>query len=335
MATSSIMEKVFSSVEDIIADERFTGWYFKTDERLYSEWETYVSVHPEIQSLADEAVLLLQQLSVEKELPTSQVASAEQRLLQSIRQKPQQAVVRRMYIKRGAWIAAAAVIILMLTGAAWWWQMNRPASVQANYGEVLEKILPDGTKVLLNAHSKISYACNWNEDAQREVWLKGEAFFHVTKTASKSRFIVHANEFDIIVTGTQFNVVSKEKTNSVMLTEGSIILVTKDGKELHMKPGDFAEMNNGIPEMKTVAEGSILAWRDRKLMFTDIPLKAAIPLIEEHYGITIKLKDASLGDKPLRGILSNDNLNVMLQSLEAAFGLKATRQGDVVTITGS
>ncbi|MFT3827935.1 MAG: FecR domain-containing protein [Chitinophagaceae bacterium] len=328
------MEKVFSSSEEIIADERFAGWYFKTGDEQRREWESYVLAHPEILPLIEEAVLLLGKLQREKDVPETQVEAATQRLLYRVQNPGSDPVVRRMRISRRSWIAAAAVIVVMLTGAGWWWYTNRPESVQAAYGEIVEKVLPDGTKVLLNANSKISYACTWNEETEREVWLKGEAFFHVKKTASKSRFVVHANQFDIIVTGTQFNVISKEHTNSVMLTEGSVTLVTKDGQKIYMVPGDFAELDNGILKKTVAQDESILAWRDRKIVFSGIPLRSAIHLIEEHYGITVKLKDSALGDKLMKGVLPVDNLDIMLESLETAFKLKATRQGDVVTITG-
>ncbi len=49
----------------------------------------------------------------------------------------------------------------------------------------------------------------WKEGTSREVWLKGEAFFHVSKTPTKARFIVHTERFDVVVTGTQFNVMNR------------------------------------------------------------------------------------------------------------------------------
>ena len=328
------MENIFTNSEQIIADERFAGWYFKTDEQHISDWESYLSAHPHITPLVNEAISLMQQLGTEKNVGVERLQAAEKRLLYSIQQNNNKGILRKIRHARTAWIAAASVIIMLLAGAGYYWFSGKSASVKAAYGEIMEKVLPDGTRVLLNANSKITYAANWNEDSKREVWINGEAFFHVKKTQAKSRFVVHANQFDIIVTGTQFNVISKEFMNSVMLTEGSITLVAKNGQEMKLVPGDYAAFNNGVLEKCTATDESILAWRDRKLVFSAIPLRTAISLIEEHYGVTVKLKDSALGEKIMKGILPNDNLDVMLRSLEAAFQLKATRQGNVITISG-
>ena len=65
-------------------------------------------------------------------------------------------------------------------------------------------VLADHTIVWLNSDSQLTYPVAFNGDT-RELRLKGEAFFEVTKDIHKP-FIVHTSQFDIRVTGTQFNV---------------------------------------------------------------------------------------------------------------------------------
>lgn len=313
------MERNFFSVEEIIADESFQGWYFGTDKANAADWEAYLSANPEIAPLVAEARLVMDSLSVkEKGIPQEQHTAAEKRLLNTIVGSTD-ANRRVISIKRrNNWYwAAAAVLILAVSGTLLWQNMSSAEMVQTAFGEIREQQLPDGSKVMLNANSEITYSEGWDKGAEREVWLKGEAFFHVQKTPTKSRFVVHGDQFDVIVTGTQFNVVNRQAKTNVMLTEGSVIIKTKDGKEIAMQPGDFVEINNLQPEKKTAREENILAWRDRKLFFENTPLKDAAKKIEELYGVTITVDGDSIGNKPITGILPNDNLDVLLQALEA------------------
>lgn len=313
------MERNFFSVEEILADEGFQAWYFGTDKAKAAGWEAYMSGNTDIAPLVAEARRFMDSLSVkEKGIPQEQHIAAEKRLLDTIVASTD-ANSRVISIKRRSnWYwAAAAVLILAVSGTLLWQNMSSAEMVQTAFGEIREQQLPDGSKVMLNANSEITYSEGWDKGAEREVWLKGEAFFHVQKTPTKSRFVVHGDQFDVIVTGTQFNVVNRQAKTNVMLTEGSVIIKTKDGKEIAMQPGDFVEINNLHPEKKTARGENILAWRDRKLFFENTPLKDAAKKIEELYGVTITVEGDSIGNKPITGILPNDNLDVLLQALEA------------------
>lgn len=310
------MEKNFLRAEDIIADESFQHWYYGTNKTRAAEWETHMVANPSLAGLVAEARQIMDSLSVkEKEVSEAQHISAHQRLMQSI----EGADTRVVSIKRRrSWYwAAAAIIVLALGSVAYWNFKSNAEMVQTQYGEIREQQLPDGSKVMLNANSEITYSEGWEKGAEREVWLKGEAFFEVQKTPAKSRFVVHGDQFDVIVTGTQFNVVNRQHKTNVMLTEGSVTIKTNDGKEIHMQPGDFVELTNQQPEKKNVLQETVLAWRDKKLYFENITLRQAAKKIEEHYGVTITLTDDSTGNKPITGILPNDNLDVLLEALES------------------
>ncbi|HYC28299.1 MAG TPA: FecR domain-containing protein, partial [Chitinophagaceae bacterium] len=168
-----------------------------------------------------------------------------------------------------------------------------------------------------------------------EVWIKGEAFFHVKKTANKSRFIVHTNEMDIIVTGTQFNVVSRAEKSSVMLTEGSVFIRTKDGKETRLVPGDFVELLNSQLEKKEMKEEAVLAWKDKKILFNNTPLNEVVHQIKEHYGEEVTIADDALARQTVTGMMPNDNLEVLLKSLEASLECTVVRKDGRIIITNA
>jgi len=229
------------------------------------------------------------------------------------------------------WVAAAAIILLLGGFLGYYWLLSGKHELRTGYGEISNRQLPDGTEVVVNADSRITYTRDWQDSKDREVWITGEAFFHVVRTPPGSRFIVHTDHFDIIVTGTRFNVVNRKGRDNVMLKEGSVLLHTEEGKELNMTPGDFVEYNAQL-QKKMVRTDSLLAWKEYKLIFDNTPLKALVRIIREQYGITVKLSDESVGDRTISGILPNDNLDVLLQALEATLEFKVIRQGEAITI---
>jgi ferric-dicitrate binding protein FerR (iron transport regulator) len=323
--------------EDLLSDDSFLSWYFKTDPRHVQQWEQWIAANPGGGDQAARAIELLNSLRLrERTISPDTITLAESRLLQKIHQfekrKGTRTIARVVPFSAKRWWVAAAVILLAgaLYGAHLW--RSRDPEFRTGYGEVRGRRLPDGTDVMVNADSRIVYNAGWQDGKDREVWLNGEAFFHVSRTPLKSRFIVHTDHFDIIVTGTQFNVVNRNDKDNIMLKEGSVILHTDEGKELKMSPGDFVEYNSAQLEKKLVKKDSVLAWKEYKLVFDNTPLKELVRIIREHYGITVKLAHESIGDKTISGILPNDNLDVLLQALEATQEFKVIRQGDAITI---
>ena len=198
------------------------------------------------------------------------------------------------------------------------------------YGQLMVQQLPDGSEVTINANSRIRFANDWKDGGEREVWIEGEAFFHVRKTLNHSKFIVHTDRFDVIVTGTQFNVVNRPRNANVMLHEGSVILHGKDGQQLDMAPGDFVQWDGRNLRRRDVQRDSVLAWRDRTLFFDRTPLKDVVGIIEDQYGVKVQLADSSLADSTITGIMPNNNLEKLLQAMQATKNFDVIRKdGDI------
>lgn len=281
--------------------------------------------------LSDES--FLDKLSLkEKELKPGQLTLALDRLLASIgRLKDGRAPVIRLRLPK-RWIAAASILLIVagLYGRHWW--LSRRDMQYTNYGEVRTNQMPDGTEIITNANTHLVYPKHWKDGEDREVWLSGEAFFHVSKTPLRSRFIVHTDHFDIIVTGTQFNAVNRPDKASIMLQEGSVTLVGADRSEIKMRPGDFVEYRDQGLYKAPVKEDSILAWKDRKLILNNTPLRQLVEIIKENYGVTVQPAGEATGNKTISAILANDNLDVLLQALEATGDFKVIHDNQTIII---
>ena len=335
------MSKNYAGVEDLLCDESFLSWYFKTDLRAIQQWDRWIAANPDHLARAEQAVEFLQSVRLEEPgLSSGQITQVESLLLEKIREiehrqaKIQYTDQRPETIRlpqRRWWIAAACLLLLAGLGIGYL-RMARHSELRTAYGEIRTNQLPDGTEVVVNADSKLTYSTGWQDGKDREVWLAGEAFFHVSKTPLKSRFVVHTDHFDIIVTGTQFNVVNRQGETNIMLKEGSVILHTDEGKELKMIPGDFVEYHSTLLEKKQVKNDSVLAWKEHKLFFDNTPVRELVKIIREHYGVTVQLAGDSIGDKTISGILPNDNLEVLLQTLEATSDFEVVREGNNILI---
>lgn len=162
--------------------------------------------------------------------------------------------------------------------------------------------------------------------------LMAKLFFTSKKTTAKNRFIVHAGQMAIIVTGTQFNVTSRDGETSVLLKEGSVTLKTKDGKLINMVPGDYVTLHNSLPKKEAMPQEKILAWTQSKLVFENTPMSEAQKLISRHYGVKVIL-DKNVAQETLSGILPNNNLDVLLTALEAAKNFRIERRDGEIIIS--
>ncbi|HEX6429372.1 MAG TPA: FecR domain-containing protein [Niastella sp.] len=313
------MDLSINTIEDLLSDESFLAWYFKTDPLAIEKWNNRIGHDPVQKKLADEAVLLLQTITVkEQPVDLQRLKLAELRLVNTTRLAAESNPAGRVVSMKSRnikWWAAAAIIFLTSIGVWQYIRTNSKLAIQTAYGETRQDVLPDGSQVMLNANTTLDYK-KWKDGTDREVWVNGEAFFHVKKTAQKNKFIVHTGNFDVIVTGTQFNVINRDNKSNVLLTEGSVI-INSNGQEVHMKPGDYVEFNSTGIQKKAINNALVLAWTEHKFVFDNTPMKEVASLVTEFYGIKVTLADEEVTAKSISGIMANDNLDVFLQSLEA------------------
>ena len=119
---------------------------------------------------------------------------------------------------------------------------SAPFIVKADKGDKATVELPDGTNVVLNSASQLSYLNNFGEKVRR-VQLNGEAYFKVAPD-EKHAFIVQVGDLEVKVLGTTFNVSAYEdaKDITVVLLEGKVGIYTQETSRM-MKPGDKIEYN--------------------------------------------------------------------------------------------
>lgn len=319
------MTKNFQHVEDVLADELFLAWYSKVNNDQVILWEQWLAANPGQQSLVNEAIAFMDHLPQQDQIITA--AQTEARLAELHKRINESAtpVVSMKGSRRRWWIGAAAAVLLIISASVFLKVSQTKSRLNTEYGTIATNQLPDGSTMILNANSTAELSKGWKDGSDREVWLNGEAYFKVTKTPHKSRFIVHIGELDVIVTGTQFNVLHRDNKTSVLLSEGSVTLHSADGKELYMKPGDYVEMVDKQVERKVAKEEDVLAWKENKLAFDNTSIKEVAQIISNHYGIKVRLADDRMAAEPITGIMPNNNLDVLLKAIEMGTDVDITR----------
>lgn len=231
------------------------------------------------------------------------------------------------------WPAIAASVLALVVTV---WLFRSQMSVgedtySTSFAEMAEYPLPDGSLVSLNANSRIRLSETWEEGAQREVWLEGEAYFKVAKKASgEAKFIVHTNGPDIEVLGTQFNVNTRQDRTLVFLEEGRIQLKNDRGDLMKvMEPGDLADYSGGTADFfANVDSGKYLLWLKGYFTTEDLTYEEVIARIEEIYGVEMQIERPELREKGFPSQLPTSNLEELLTIFENLYHVTATIEGD-------
>jgi transmembrane sensor len=251
------------------------------------------------------------------------------------------------------WIrqAAAAVVLFAIVGGAWLYfsNYNREAiegkdalakEVKTEYQQRKQLTLPDGSKVTLNANTKIKVSDNWSDKHVREVWLDGEAFFEVVKkqNTGAAKFIVHTPELNVEVLGTAFNVKARRGATEVVLQSGKVRLnKEKDAnfKEIIMNPGERVRVVEDAPKpilTPKVETERVTAWTNGKIIFDNTPLSEVAKAIEDHFGYQVILEDKSLVTKLYTGELLTDSPDIFFTVLSKTLGIAIDIKGKKMTI---
>jgi transmembrane sensor len=182
-------------------------------------------------------------------------------------------------------------------------------------------VLPDGSKVWLNAASSIKYPSSFTDNV-RKVELEGEAYFEVAKIISPSTnkrlpFIVSMiGKPDIEVLGTHFNIMAynDEPFITTTLLEGSVQIGS-----VVLNPGQQARISNGEASVKVTSDvdvNAVVAWKNGKTSFKDASIQTIMRAISRWYDVDVTYKGV-IPDKRFKGGLPrNTDLSELLNVLE-------------------
>lgn len=242
-------------------------------------------------------------------------------------------------INRYSWVAS--LTLLLICGTLSTVLLTRTTSPEMMYAvnsgrQSMDSVkLPDGTFVMLNAGSRLSYPEHFT-GINREVALSGQAFFNVHKDAAHP-FIVKTRDLNITALGTAFEVFSfdNDKSMETILLSGKVKVETKNATnkkvtgEYILKPNEkLTYATNGRVSIEKVDANSYSAWRvGGRLSFKNEKLSMILPRLEKWYGQKIACSEKmanyyrftfTVRTEPLDLIL-----NIMSHSAPLSYKLKS------------
>lgn len=200
-------------------------------------------------------------------------------------------------------------------------------------GGEYQLVLPDGTKVWLDAASSISYPVAFAGNSRR-VRLTGQAYFEVAKNKEKP-FYVDVNHTEVRVLGTHFNISAydEDPENTTTLLEGSV-QITKNGKAALLKPGQQASIAGGSDNI-VVSEANIddvMAWKNGYFIFNDDDIRAIMRKVSRWYNVDVDYQ-GDFGSRHFGGTYyRSKGINELLNHLERIGKLHFKVAGRRVTV---
>jgi transmembrane sensor len=261
--------------------------------------------------------------------------------------EPKPRMARSVRQRWAAGLAAAALAVAVMLGV---WKGVGSISTRQQYATQVgeQRIVPlsDGSVVTLNADSRIDVRMDQH---QRDIVLHGEAIFKVAHEKARP-FRVHTEHTTVRAVGTQFNVYGRpDGSTTVAVLEGQVEVSAvaeepgagrseleplKTPARLALAAGEVARVgrSGAIQRDQETDVGSVVAWRQRRLVFDRTPLEEIVPEFNRYNrDLHLRLVDVPAGAYHYTGNFDADDPRSLALLLSEERGLKVEeREGEIV-----
>jgi ferric-dicitrate binding protein FerR (iron transport regulator) len=249
---------------------------------------------------------------------------SKKEVLEKILQKTTEKKVKKLIPR---WIYAAAASIALLISTVFY-LTGSDETFSTSFGEQLALVLPDGSEVLLNSKSSLTYKKSDWFDGKRTLELKGEGYFKVKKG---SKFSVNSNSGNVSVLGTQFNVKTDASYFEVLCYEGKVQVKNNQETAILTQGLSFRKIGKNKSE-----EGSFINtkpnWLEGESSFNNTPLQFVLAELEKQYQVKITSPTIDINTL-FTGTFTNKNLNLALQTICVPLSIQFTVTDDKVVLS--
>ena len=242
-------------------------------------------------------------------------------------------------IRMNPWKWAAAIVLPICIAFFTYYLVDSsqtvgaPFIVKADKGDKATIELPDGTNVVLNSASQLSYLNNFGENGRR-VQLNGEAYFKVAHD-EKCAFIVQVGDLEVKVLGTSFNVSAYEdaKDVTVVLLEGKVGVYAQKTSHI-MKPGDKIEYNKATHKITAtqVHPNDYIEWTKGNMYFEKESLENIMKTLSRIYDVEIRFDSNKLPNEYFTGTISGGGIQNALNILMLTSPFFYEMDGSVIVL---
>jgi len=272
---------------------------------------------------------------IEKEWRNSHVTSPQARLAVAAARN----VLDKYSIRRKKYVSISSIAAaIMMLGAFLFFgrsdyhffriaDADKPFSVMVPMSSISEVSLPDGTRVVLNAGSRLDYGRDFNKK-NRDVFLSGEAYFDVAQDKDLP-FVVHTEDCKMTVLGTRFDVYAYkgEGVTYAALLEGSLRFDAGTSMVL-ISPDEVATFD-GMSIIKSVTEtDQYISWVNGEIMFNEINLSEFFHRLSRLYDVRISYEENNLNARKFRAAFTQkEKLENVLNAVSSLLPITIEKDG--------
>jgi len=302
---------------ELAEDISFIKWVKGSKQVDKKDWDAWLKRHPEKADDVERARQIVKGMKFKQDLP---ILGKKDQIWENVNREIKESVNPKTQskIKSIFWYGAAAVAAVL----TFFFVVNMGPSfdttVQTPYATVESVTLPDGSEVTVNADTEIKYNTkSWQ--GNREVHLKGEAFFSVIKG---SKFTVKTDNGEVQVLGTSFNVYSRENKLHVLCETGKVA-VKNEAKEEILIPNQSVTINGGALKRDDKVAESVKRnnWVNGVYAYNDAELAEVVQEIERQLDVVVSI-DNSFLDKRYTGSFNKSNIEAALSEVFWPLGLQ-------------
>lgn len=326
------MKNPFDILDKFVAGQPLTGEEIALLKHLFATRESGLTIEAWLSAKWEKASP--QDAEVSYDTLRKKIADYEQ--ARSLRGRLAGSALVRNY-QRIAAVLLVPLLVLTSLFALDVFHETKTYTAEAPWGEKARLVLPDGSRVLLNAGSRITYTSDFDK-RDRRLELDGEAYFEVRKNQGKP-FIVATSYLDVRVTGTMFNVNAYADEPSVVasLVEGSVdVTLHTDRRTYRLTPGHSLALakHSGEVTFPRLNNDVVLAWKDNRLVFIDDDIASLAKKIEKWYDVKVTYDPAQFANSKFTvKLMEGERLDNLLDIIETALDAKCTMRDNTLTIT--
>jgi transmembrane sensor len=331
--------KSYPDIEDLINDLSFKAWVLNGDPHQKNKWERWLKNHPEQSELISQAKDILLNLKGhskpwDEQRKANVLAKINTQI--SVNHLGKNGRSEKSHFLPVGFLVACSSLILLLFSLVLLNVLDQPSedpsglladssewTIKSNpKGQKSTFLLPDGSKIKLNAASDIQYESGFGI-SHRNIYLDGEAFFEVASDTLLP-FKVYCEGLVTEAVGTSFNISSyKNESPQVQLATGKIKVYLPENQEdaLMLSPGEgvFLDKNHHLQITKFDYEMAFL-WKDGILVFNKTEFSKSVNRLERWYGVEVSIINPPKKEKRISGKFKNDYLSDVLETLGYAYG---------------
>lgn len=245
----------------------------------------------------------------------------------------------RLFLRpsRSGAVAATLVVALIAAGL---WLAHRPSTISTDIGERRVVTLPDGSRVSLDAATRLTVS--FTKDRRRLRLVSGRAKFDVARSVLRP-FSVEAGGRTVVATGTSFSVEVLKRQVRVILYEGHVTVTDQarpsvpprvihtrpaaSGQEFEMAAGRVLVADEGRPPVEQLNPDPArsLSWEGGLVAFDDEPLGSAVERINRYSERKIQVVDPAAATLRISGLFDAGNVEAFVDGVTGALPLHAVR----------